>query len=144
MVKDAQRVGDGQLLGTGAEGAEGLEPGASRFGADGLDEIRSLFRSGGGGRIRPGLDGPAFRWARHGNELALWLEVGDSDGSLEDVAGGGLTQLVDRGYPRFAVLYHPDPHADIALGDVLVDAIICETGQRAVPLGDHHLGLLRR
>ena len=90
MMKDPERVGNRQLLGAGAEGAEGLEPGPPRFGADGLHEIGALLRRGGCGRVRPGLYWVAFRGSWHGHELALWLQVGNRNRAAEDVLGRGL------------------------------------------------------
>ena len=143
MVEDPERVGNGELPGAGAERAEGFEPGASGVHANRLDKVGPLLRGRRRRRIRPGLGRPGRRGARHRNHLAARLQVGDGDRPLQHVGGCRLVQLVDRRHAGLAVLHHPYPDADVALGDVLVDPIVGEAREGAVPLGDHYLGLLR-
>src|SRR6202035_5652058 len=86
----------------------------------------------------------ALRRPRHGYDFAFGLQVGDGNGSPEDVGGSRLVHLVDRGHPGFAFLDHTDAYAYVAFGDVLMDAVVGEACEGTVPLGDHDLGLGRR
>ena len=123
---DAQRIGDRKLPGAGAKRAKGLEPDAPGFRADGLDEVGAFLGACSGRRIGPRFDGLGCRRAWHRNDFAARLEIGDGDGALEDVGRGCLVELIDRRHAGLAVLDDAYSDADVAFGDVLVDAIVGE------------------
>src|SRR5438132_13934052 len=142
MVEDAQRIGDRELPGTRAVGAEGLEPGTPGSGTDGLDEVGAVLGGCRGRGVGPGVDGLGCRRARHGNDFAAALEVGDGDRSLEHVGCCCLAHPVYRTHAGLAVLDDSDPNGRVALGNVLVDAVVREARQSTVILCDRDFGLL--
>ena len=142
MVQNAKRVGDRELPGAGAKRAEGLEPGAPGPRADGLDEVSAFLGGCPGRRLGPGLDRLRRRQTRHGNDFAARLQIGDGDRPLEHVGCCCLAHLVDRGHASLAVFDDAHPNGRVALGDVLVDAVVREARQGTVILGDHDFGLL--
>ena len=139
------RVGDGDGLGIGREGAERGHAGLVRGGDDGADALGAQLGARVGGALGPAVDdGLGSIGGREPRPVLELLDVrGDRRGPLDQRADALVVDPARRRDADPAAVDEAEAHVGLGAGDVLVDLGVGEPRERRLARDDQRLGLAR-